>query len=449
MANTYLTRTPSSGGTPTTQKFTLSFWIKKSAVGINQRWFGVYTSNNLNTNMKFNSNDTLQIYNRNTSTGDKYFVTNRRFRDTNAWYHFVIAIDTTLSTEADRVKFYVNGVEETSFSENYEPPQNYEYRLGEAIETRIGIMDSSSDYLNGCLSHFHYIDGTQYSASDFGSIDSTTGEWRINTSPSVTYGTNGYFILKDGNSVTDQSGNSNNFSVGGGTLTKTEDNPSNVFATLNPLYKTQGTETYASGNNTYKSNSNQFGTAISTIAPNSGKWYFEVQSTFDDGTKGFMGFMDIDNSFLTSAHKYLGMSGTGNCGVGYYGGGNIVANGNQNIHTGLHDWDNGDVIGCALDIDNNKAYFHVNGTYLTLNGYVQNPSSGQYGIDTSSSLYGGAVGFGVSSKDNFNIYVNFGNGSFHSTQLTGTTYQDSNDQGIFKYQPPTNFLALCTKNLNV
>ena len=46
---------------------------------------------------------------------------------------------------------------------------------------------------------------------------------------------NGFFILKDGNSVTDQSGNSNNFTVGGGTLTKTEDCPSNVFATWNPL----------------------------------------------------------------------------------------------------------------------------------------------------------------------------------------------------------------------
>ena len=67
------------------------------------------------------------------------------------------------------------------------------------------------------LSHVHLIDGYAYPASAFGSTDSTTGEWKINTSPSVTYGTNGYFILKDGNSVTDQSGNSNNFTVAGGT----------------------------------------------------------------------------------------------------------------------------------------------------------------------------------------------------------------------------------------
>ena len=84
---------------------------------------------------------------------------------------------------------------------------------------------------------FHFIDGTAYTPSDFGSTDSVTGEWKINTAPSVNYGTNGFFILKDGNSVTDQSGNSNNFTVAGGTLTKTEDCPSNVFATWNPLWK--------------------------------------------------------------------------------------------------------------------------------------------------------------------------------------------------------------------
>ena len=77
-----------------------------------------------------------------------------------------------------------------------------------------------------------FIDGTAYDASAFGEYDAN-GVWKIKTSPSVTYGTNGFFILKDGNSVTDQSGNGNNFTVGGGTLTNTEDNPSNVFATLN------------------------------------------------------------------------------------------------------------------------------------------------------------------------------------------------------------------------
>jgi hypothetical protein len=97
------------------------------------------------------------------------------------------------------------------------------------------------------MSHIHFIDGTAYDATAFGEYDAN-GVWKIKTSPSVTYGTNGFFILKNGNSVTDQSGNSNNFTVAGGTLTNTEDNPSNVFATLNPLIQLTDA-TLSNGNN--------------------------------------------------------------------------------------------------------------------------------------------------------------------------------------------------------
>ena len=96
------------------------------------------------------------------------------------------------------------------------------------------------------MSHVHFCDGSALAPTVFGSTDSTTGEWKINTSPSFTYGTNGFTILKDGNTITDQSANSNNFTLSSGTLTKTEDCPSNVFATLNPL--TSSNVTYSNGN---------------------------------------------------------------------------------------------------------------------------------------------------------------------------------------------------------
>ena len=85
------------------------------------------------------------------------------------------------------------------------------------------------------MSFVYFIDGTAYEASTFGSTDSDTGEWKINTSPTVTYGTNGFLILKNGNTITDQSTNSNDLTLGGGTLTATEDCPDDVFATMNPL----------------------------------------------------------------------------------------------------------------------------------------------------------------------------------------------------------------------
>jgi hypothetical protein len=102
----------------------------------------------------------------------------------------------------------------------------FQHKIGDDLQWRY--------YFDGSMSHIHFIDGTAYDATAFGEYDAN-GVWKIKTSPSVTYGTNGFFILKDGNSVTDQSGNGNNFTVAGGTLTNTEDNPANVFATLNPL----------------------------------------------------------------------------------------------------------------------------------------------------------------------------------------------------------------------
>ena len=210
---------------------------------------------------------------------------NRKFRDCNAWYHLVLAVDSTQATNTNRLKLYVNGVQETSFVNSYYPSQNYSYvfGLGTSKMFTIGAQtynggSNYSSYFDGLMSHVHFVDGTAYDASAFGSTDSTTGEWQINTSPSVTYGTNGFFILKDGNSVTDQSTNSNNFTVGGGTLTKSEDSPSNVFATMNPLeILTQ--LLLLNGNNTTSMPYEKRTFNISTLGmpSNKGKFYAEVK----------------------------------------------------------------------------------------------------------------------------------------------------------------------------
>ena len=136
------------------------------------------------------------------------------------------------------------------------------------------------------MSHFHFCDGYAYEASDFGSTDSTTGEWKINTSPSVSYGTNGFFILKDGNSVTDQSGNGNNFTVSGGTLTKTEDCPSNVFATFNNLSNNPNGN-FTNGNNTINTSSPGRGLSISTLGMSSGKYYCEFKNGTNLNSDGY------------------------------------------------------------------------------------------------------------------------------------------------------------------
>ena len=237
MASTRLTRTFSGNGDR--QKFTFSAWIKRSTFAQSFLWTtGSYSSSSM-TQWLFDSDGTLGLYDYNSSGSVlSNVVTNRKFLDTNAWFHFVIRVDTTQSTAADRIRVYVNGVQETSFSATNYPGQNDNYIYSESITAQyIGQRadQGNTSSFEGLMSHIHMTDGYSYDASSFGSTDSTTGEWKINTAPSVTYGTNGYFILKDGNSVTDQSGNSNNFTVANGTLTQTEDSPSNNFAILNPL----------------------------------------------------------------------------------------------------------------------------------------------------------------------------------------------------------------------
>ena len=296
MASTYITRTPSS--TTNRRTFTLSYWIKFSDVNMAsaQRWFsaGNDGTGNLLKQEFFSGTSTRAIAfidNNNNGTGVR-LTTKREFRDASGWYHIVYAVDTTQATASNRVKMYVNGEQNTDWYDSSThaeyPNQNYDFNVnvsGQAMQfgRSYGFGGSSADYFDGYMSHIHFIDGTAYDASYFGETDSTTGEWKIKTSPSVTYGTNGFFILKDGNSVTDQSGQSNHLTVGAGTLTKTEDCPSNIFCTWNPIYRSnvssQNNIGFNHGNTTWypSSASNTHSWGRSTLGWTSGKYYMEFK----------------------------------------------------------------------------------------------------------------------------------------------------------------------------
>ena len=106
MANTYLTRTT---GTGSRRKFTQSVWFKRSKLGVEQCLFAHNTSPNYNIEMKLRDDDTFNFYSYNNSSATVSFITNRKFRDTSAWYHIVVAVDTENSTAGDRIRAYVNG----------------------------------------------------------------------------------------------------------------------------------------------------------------------------------------------------------------------------------------------------------------------------------------------------------------------------------------------------
>ena len=236
MASTYLTRTATSGNR---QIATFSGWIKKGSNGVDtNRVFLEYSTSTNYFEIRWRSVDNLRIYEELSGGTGFELITNRLFRDNSAWYHIVVEIDTTQATASDRIKLYINGVQETSFSTETYPSQNYNVQMNvNSKVVSIGAYQyAGSNYFDGSMAHVHWIDGTAYDADTFGETDATTGIWKPKTAPSVTYGNNGFFLKFENSGAfgTDSSGNSNNFTVNG-TMTQNIDTPSNVFVTINAL----------------------------------------------------------------------------------------------------------------------------------------------------------------------------------------------------------------------
>ena len=441
MASTYLSKTYGSSGNR--QRQTISFWLKRSKLDAGQVVFSSYASGSYYAYVLLKSDNTLNYYNH----SNVNIRTNRVFTDTNAWYHIVITLDTTQATESDRVKIYVNGVRETSLQTTTYPAQNAEVKFGDDNLHEVGRHDGGS-YFDGYLSHFHFVTNTAYQASTFGSTDAATGEWKINTSPSVTYATNSFFILKDGNSGTDQSGQSNNYSVGGGTLTKSEDNPSNVFATFNPLENLQG-QTFSYGNNKVDIPQAKYPGGFSTLAMNSGKFYCEIKLTGGntDGSGNYKSFIGITGNcnLGDKNNRYLGQD---TYSYGYQGEGGSVDN-NASATSYGNSYTVNDIVGVALDLDNNKLYFSKNGTWQNSG----DPTSGSTGtgavsIGTSPTGFWHFACSGSSTNYSTNHAANFGNGYFQSTAVSSAGTNASNN-GIFEYDVPAGYTALSTKGLNL
>ena len=437
MASTYLTKTNSGTGSET--KATFSAWIKISNFGDDNTIFREYESSGNYISIKLKSGG-IEVYGQNNSSAFVNVKTTRVLRDFNAWYHVVVAIDSTQGTAANRIKIYINGVQETVLSSTTYPSSSLNCKINQNSEVQTIGGAGSSEYFDGSLSHVHWVDGTAYAASTFGSTDSTTGEWKINTSPSVTYGTNGFFILKDGNTITDSSPNSNNFSLGGGTLTKTEDCPSNVFATINPLY--YSSTGLLNGNVTATSTGNSHKNYHSTIAVDSGKWYAEMKVNSWNGSNNIM-FGIVADSWdnINKTSPGDNFAGNASTGIGYGSNGQkIIANSASSYG---NSFTTGDILGIALDLTNNKLYFSKNGTYQN-SGVPTSGATGTGAIDVPS---------GFTRLITFSHYgsqscsMNFGNGYFGTTAVSSAG-SNASGIGIFEYDTPTGYTALSTKGLN-
>ena len=438
MATTYLTRT--SWGTATNrQKFTQSFWIKRSAIGVQQALLGVESGGNDEARVLFRTDDTFEFYDYQSGYTFRY-ITNRKFRDCSAWYNIVLRVDTDNGTAANRVRIYINGVQETSFSTGTQPSRNLNtfYNSSGNHIVQIGRQSTGNSYFTGSMSHVNFLDGEDRDGSFFGSTDATTGEWKIKTTPSgVNYGTNGYFILKNGNSVTDSSTNSNNFTVGGGTLTKTEDNPSNVFCTWNTNYRGTRKDMTLTNGATFIFEQNSGDSSVSgTIAVSgSGKYYWEQRIAQVNGTNAAVaGAMHSTEDWSTTPDEVSGNNNT----FGVRSNGNAYKNG-TNLGSVTAATYNNDILGIGFDVDNARVF-------LWRNGVAQNSGNAIItGIDTSKNW----IPFGIQHGGaRVTTSTNFGNGYFQTTAVSSAGTNASGN-GIFEYNVPSGYTAISTKGLNL
>jgi hypothetical protein len=385
--------------------------------------------------------DTVRVDAGNSSTG-KILVTNRKFRDTSAWYHFFVVIDTTLSTEGDRHQLYVNGVRETDFSTEQYPTQDFSVATDQSNATwRYGAYDSTYYKFSGYLAECYRLDGIAAAHTDFGEFDSDSGIWKPKKY-SGSFGSNGHYLKFDNSSSlgADSSGNGNTFTLNNITSSdQCTDVPTNNFSTFNPLVRVNNNPTISEGGMKVTGGGGTWNQAFGTIGVANGKWYFEVK-VVDASDTGYFGLSThpaipdnvgsgqvmYNTSFMVGAAS----------GIDYY----YWQNGSQtsNESTGWGNLSNGDVLGFAIDLDSSTRTCTVYRNNTALSGTASNP------FDLPTNMQTGFV---------FPLYVQYENnldywrlGGF-TENVPDSSASDANGYGNFEYAPPSGYYAICTKNL--
>tara|TARA_B100000242_G_scaffold93929_1_gene64034 strand:- start:3171 stop:5969 length:2799 start_codon:yes stop_codon:yes gene_type:complete len=424
-----LNRTPSSAGNRKT--FTFSFWVKRGNLGVsNKHIFAIQIDSSNQFVIRFTNSDKLQIYDYQSASMQLIFDTDAVFRDVSAWYHIVVAVDTTQSTNTNRFKLYVNNSQVTSFSSSTYPSQNHDTIVNTTNAHYIGQKNSSL-YFDGYLTEYNFIDGSALTPSSFGETNAKTGQW-IPKKPSVTYGTNGFRLNFSDNSGTtattlgkDLSGNGNNFTPNNFvTGDAVKDSPTNNFCTLNPIGNNSG-GSLSNGSLQRDVTASVSSKVEGTFAVSSGKWYWEVNVISGSGNFAMIGIKDIsinghETDFWNNNSVYA-----------YYGASGEKYNSGSNTSYGAT-YTNGDIIGVALDLDAGTLIFYKNNT-----------SQGT-AFSSLTGTYNAYVGTGLNA---FVCVFNFGQDSTFAGNETAQGNTDGNGQGDFYYAPPSGYKALCSANL--
>ena len=443
--------TDTTNATGDKQKFTVSAWVKHHYKGSGGQYiWNMYHGSPSDANwiaFGFNADSKFACQSWNS---DLSLLSTAQHRDPSAWYHVVLAVDTTQSTEALRARVYINGSEITAWGTENRPDQNHEYNAigtsGATIANGCAFNDGSPPLAYGFqefyLADFYFIDGTQYAPGDFGETDEDSGIWKPkNAKDDLTFGSNGIFLefQTSGTLGEDTSGNSDDLtSTNLAATDQCTDTPTNNFCTWNPLDGTDLSDlTFTEGNTKVV---NATGVCRGTLAAASGKWYWEVkQLTTINGSNPIQyGVADTEDSPPT--HSSLNNA--------------LIAYSDNDAQKSIKKFAAGtestvsmteftsisvnDIIMFAFDADTAKLWVGINGTWL----HSGDPATGSNEVASTNSgnfftpcLEHAGVTYTIES--------NFGNPpySISSSQADDAGY------GNFEYDVPAGFYALCTKNL--
>ena len=426
----YLDRTPGSAGNQKT--WTWSAWVKRSgSLGSYQHIFNpVYGGDGVNeATIRFDNSDRFEVYDSGTTRG--VLVTTQKFRDVSAWYHIVVALDTTQSTASNRLKLYINGEQVTTFDSESYPSQNTTWGWNGTQRHDLGrYAYGGLYYFDGYIAEVNFVDGTALDASYFGETDLETGAW-IPKKYQGSFGTNGFYLNFSDNSGTtattlgkDSSGNGNNwtpnnFSVTAGVGNDSLlDTPTNNWCTLNPLNKGVDSITLSHGNLRYATSGTDHLVVATFAIPSSGKWYWEYRKD-TSGTNLMVGI--ICSPETNNRSSYLGGQADG---YSVY-----VQNGekynNSSSSTYMATPGTNSTITVAFDADNSKLYVGFDGNWANGSGSTNQTFANAavaHTLPTDKTCY---PGISVSSGD---AYINFG-------------------QRPFDHTPPAGYVALNAKNL--
>ena len=430
-------------------KWTMSMWVKRGNISQTDPTSRCLFFAGSDNGVFFKSDDTLNFYHY-TDSYVGQLITTRKFRDVGAWYHFVFVWDSGNATAGNRMRIYVNGVEETVFGTDTQPAQDANSGFNIADDTfYIGINDGDTPYLDAYVAEVVFLDGTAATPTSFGEFNSDSPTiWQPIDVSGLTFGNNGFYLdFEDSSNLgNDANGGTDFTEVNLAAADQATDTPTNNFCTMNPLANYINGSTFTDGNNTMTTANNTRSYNIATMGLTSGKWYFETymnELVSGPGQNTLIGIADAETTnlgnqlgILASQYAYYATTG------GSY---------NSNTDTGYGDtYTTGNYIGTYIDLDNNKIYW-------AKDGVIQNSGTGVT-ITAASGTPGGAYLPALGFWSNIPIYkynLNFG-GCPSFAISSGNA--DANGYGNFEYDPSDgggssfdsaakDFLAICTKNL--